>query len=90
MLPGNETDGETISTGCVTSHTPIETINDFLVGRNKSGQFVMVNPPRGPFTREQALRLAAYLIIMSNDEYDMSPPTDMLSIGQVMDAIANV
>lgn len=42
----------------------VDTINEFLVGANGHGVVVM-NPPRGPISKEQAIRLAAYLIALS-------------------------
>lgn len=42
----------------------IDTTNEFLVGTN-GREVVIMNPPHGPITKEQALRLATYLIILS-------------------------
>lgn len=43
----------------------METMNDFAVGMLGDDRFVLANPPRAPFTREQALRLAAWLVAVS-------------------------
>jgi hypothetical protein len=56
-----------------------ETTNDFGVGMltaehtvrghtTRVEEFVLCLPPRGPFSREQGLRLAAYLVALSAPE----------------------
>jgi hypothetical protein len=47
---------------------PIETMNDHLVGSNGAGVVVTL-PPMGPMSNEEALRLAAWLVICAQD-YD--------------------
>lgn len=69
----------------------IGTLNDFLVTRKEDGTFIMLEPPTAAFTRDQALRLAAHIIILSNREYeDVVNHETVLTIGQVMDAIMSV
>lgn len=43
----------------------METINDFLVVLVGDG-VAMLNPPRGEFTQEQAVRLAAWLVALAD------------------------
>lgn len=43
-----------------------DTLNDFLVGV-RGGQIVCLNPPR-VMTKQQALRLAAYLVTFADDD----------------------
>lgn len=50
----------------------IDTTNEYLVGA-QGDRVVVVMPPRGPMTKEQALRLAVYLRVLSgatDAEYD--------------------
>lgn len=45
----------------------IDTRNDFAVGM-QNALFVMLRPPGATFSREQAIRLAAYLVAMADGE----------------------
>lgn len=44
----------------------MDTTNDFFVGVLGDG-IAILNPPRGKITKEQALRLAAYLVLLADD-----------------------
>jgi hypothetical protein len=56
----DETEGAT-----VTTEDQINTINDHLVGVNGAGVVVTL-PPRGPMDRDEALRLAAWLVAVAD------------------------
>lgn len=43
----------------------IDTANKFLVGAAMD-RIVVMNPPRGPITKEEALMLAAYLVCLAD------------------------
>jgi hypothetical protein len=45
----------------------IDTMNKFIVGSQDNG-IVIVNPPRGPISPEDALLLAAYLVLMAEHD----------------------
>jgi hypothetical protein len=46
--------------------TPIDTINDHLVCINGFGDVLTLNPALGPMTRDEALRLAAWLVAVAD------------------------
>lgn len=46
---------------------PIETVNDFLVAGRGDGAFALLNVGlTARFTKEQAIRLAAWLVVMAD------------------------
>lgn len=59
-------------------NTEIETANKFLVASNGNG-IVIMNPPRGAISGDDALLLAAYLVSMAH------PTTNEFS--KVLDAV---
>jgi len=44
----------------------INTNNDYLVGANVNGEVSIANPPTGWMTKDHALRLAAYIVLMAD------------------------
>jgi hypothetical protein len=45
---------------------PIETVNDFMVAVGGDDTLAMVLPPLRPFTKDEALRLAAWLVVLAD------------------------
>jgi hypothetical protein len=43
----------------------IDTANNFLVGMRGAGEIVIMNPPRGPISPDEALVLAATLVAIA-------------------------
>ncbi len=46
----------------------IPTLNLFLVGADVAGSVIILNPPRRPLLREEALNLAAWLVVMAGSD----------------------
>ena len=57
----------------------INTMNDHLVGV-QGGRIVIVMPPLGPMDRDEALRLAAWIVALADDEN---------TFGDVLEAVQN-
>lgn len=46
---------------------PINTLNEFIVASTRNG-LVLMNPPRGSFSADRALVLAAWLVAMAEHQ----------------------
>ena len=43
----------------------MDTLNRFMVSKYAEGEVIIMSPPRGPMTGDQAMMLAAWLISMA-------------------------
>ena len=60
----------------------IETVNDHLVAMNGTGGVAIMMPPMGYMSKEEAIRLAAWLVVCAED-YDAA------RFGKVFEAVCN-
>lgn len=58
----------------------IDTTNKFMVGR-KGEDVVLLNPPRGPISQDDAIMLAAWLVALSTDS--------SIEFGDALDAVSS-
>ncbi len=65
----------------------IDTVNEFLVASTQGG-LVIMNPPRGRITSDQAIRLAAYLVVMSEYDFASAKKTEP-TFEEVLEAVKN-
>lgn len=46
----------------------IDTHNQFLVGQTGMREIVIINPPRGPMSKHDALVFAAWIVTLADDD----------------------
>ena len=47
--------------------TEIDTTNKFLVSVSGARNIIILNPPRGPMSREEALTFAAWIVALADE-----------------------